>query len=112
MVAWKEREHELDDIHGLNDHGTINALQECGILNFFKVPNMRAHIRLLEYIVRMWNLEQKHFEVGAHILIVEVEYIYFLTGISMRGAPISMTGPRGGDVTTQDLIDQYCFPST
>ena len=58
----------------------------------------------------MWNPEQQHFEVGAHILIVEVEDIYFLTGLSRRGAPISLTGSRGGDITTQDLIDRHCIP--
>ena len=60
----------------------------------------------------MWNLEQQHFEVGAHILTVEVEYIYFVIGISRRGAPISLTGLGGGDITTQGLIDRYCFPGT
>ena len=73
---------------------------------------MRAQIRLLEYILKTWNPEQQHFEVGAHILTMEVEYIYFLTGISRIGVPISLTCPHGGDVTTQVLIDQYCFPRT
>ena len=27
MVVWKECEHELDDIHGVNDHGTVNNLR-------------------------------------------------------------------------------------
>ena len=60
----------------------------------------------------MWNLEKKYFEVGAHILIVEVEENYFLIGLSRRGDPISLIGPRGGDVTTQGFIDQYYFSGT
>ena len=60
----------------------------------------------------MWNLEQQHFEVVAHILIVEVKDIYFLTGILRRGAPISLTGSRGGHITTQELIDRHCIPRT
>ena len=60
----------------------------------------------------MWNPEQQHFEVGAHILIVEVEDIYFLTGLSRWGAPISLTGSRGGDITTQELINHHCIPGT
>ena len=52
------------------------------------------------------------FEVGAHILTVEVEDIYFLTGLSRRGAPISLTGSRGGDITTQELIDRQCILGT
>ena len=75
MTVWKEREHELDDIRGENNHGTVSALRECGILNFFEVPSMRAQIRLLEYILRMWNPAQQHFEVGEHILTMEVEDI-------------------------------------
>ena len=50
--------------------------------------------------------------VGAHVLIVEVEYIYFLIGLSRRGAPISLTGSRGGDITTQELINHHCIPGT
>ena len=61
---------------------------------------MVSHEQLLEYILRMWNLEQQYFEVGAHILTVEVEDIYFLTSLLRWGAPISLTGSRGGEYTT------------
>ena len=47
-----------------------------------------------------------------NMLTVEVEYIYFLTRLLRRGTPISLTGSHGGDVTTQELIDRYCLPST
>ena len=57
-------------------------------------------MNLLEYIVRTWNLEQQYFEVGAHVLTLEVEDIYFLKGLSRHGAPISLTGPHGGEITT------------
>ena len=60
----------------------------------------------------MWNLEQKHFKVGALTLTVYVEDIYFLTGLSRRGAPISLTGSHRGDITTQELIDRQCIPGT
>ena len=60
----------------------------------------------------MWNPEQQYSEVGSHVLIVEVEDIYFLTGLSRQGTPISLTGSRGGDVTTQNLIDRYYLPGT
>ena len=60
----------------------------------------------------MWNPEQHHFEVGPHVLTIEVEYMYFLTGLSRRGGPISLTGSRGGDVTTQELINCHCQPAT
>ena len=45
-------------------------------------------------------------------MTIEVEDIYFLTGLSRRGAPISLTGSRGGDITTQELINHHCIPGT
>ena len=69
---------------------------------------MVSHEWLLEHILQMWNLEQQYFEMGAHILIVEVEDIYFLNSLSRRGGPISLTGSRGGDITTRELIDRHC----
>ena len=93
MVVWKEREHELDFIRGANDHGNVSALWECGLIKLFKITSMRAHIILVACMHRMWNPKKQHFEVGAHILTVEVEYIYFLNEISWRGAHISLDGP-------------------
>ena len=60
----------------------------------------------------MWNLDQQYFKVGTHVFTIEVEDIYFLTGLSRRGAPISLTGSCGGDVTTQELIDRHCLLGT
>ena len=62
--------------------------------------------------MRKWNPEQQYFEVRSHILIVEVEDIYFLTGLLRWGAPISLTGSHGGDITTRELIDHHCVPGT
>ena len=73
---------------------------------------MVSHERLLEYILHTWNPKQQYFEVGAHVLTIEVEDIYFLTRLSIQGAPISLTGSCGGDVTTQELIDHHCLPGT
>ena len=71
---------------------------------------MVSHEQLLEHILWMWNPKQQCFKVGAHILIVEVEDIYFLTGFLRRGAPISLISSRGGDITTRELIDHHCAP--
>ena len=60
----------------------------------------------------MWNPEHQYFELGPHIVTVEVEDMYFLTGFSRRGVPISLTGSQGGDITTHDLIVFHCFPET
>ena len=100
MVVWKERQHEDDDSRASEDVGSIVSLRGCGLLKFFHVPSMMSHVRLLEYILRMWNPKQKYFKVGRQVLTMEVEYIYFLIYLSRYGAPISLTGPWGGDVTT------------
>ena len=73
---------------------------------------MVSQERLLEHILKMWNLEQQYFEVGAHILTLEVEEIYFFTSLSRRGAPISVTSSRGRDITTREIIDRHCAPGT
>ena len=68
---------------------------------------MISHVKLLEHILRMWNPKKQHFEVGAHIVTVEVEDIYFLTILSKHGAPISLTGSQGVDITKQELIVRH-----
>ena len=44
--------------------------------------------------------------------MINVEDIYFLTGLSRRGILVSFTGPRGGDMSIDDLIDEYCVVRT
>ena len=82
MVTWKERQHDDDDSRAARDVGYIAALRGCGLLKFFYAASMISHACLLEYILQMWNLEQQYFEVGPHIVTMEVEDTYFLTGLS------------------------------
>jgi hypothetical protein len=58
MLEWREREHEEEDSIVGNDPGTVVALQECGLLKFFRISGMRAQLRLLEYLVHMWDVDQ------------------------------------------------------
>ena len=112
MVISKERTHDNEDVATERNAGYIAALRDFGLLKFFWTPSMVSHEWLLEHIMQMWNPEQQYFEVGAHILMVEVEDIYFLTGFSRWGAPISLIGSRGRDITTRELIDHHCAPGT
>ena len=112
MVIWKEREHELNELQEANDLMNVRALKECGLLKYFRVPEMRAYVRLLEYLIHMWDPDQQHFWVGTHTLTIDVKDIYFLTGLSQRRSPIVLTGPRGGEISMDDLIDEYCAVGT
>jgi hypothetical protein len=71
---------------------------------------MRAQVRLLEYLVRMWDPDQQVFIVGAHTLAIDIEDIYFLTGLSRRGSHVSLTGSRGGGLKMSEYCNQYCVP--
>ena len=108
MAIWKEREHETSNIQAANDPPTIEALRNCILLKYFRVPSMKAHIRLLEYIISMWDPNQEHFVVGVHIFPIEIEDIYFLTSLSMRGNQAVSSGDRRGEGSLDDIIDQHC----
>ena len=69
---------------------------------------MKAHIRLLEYIIDMWDPDQEHFMVGVHILPIEVEDIYFLISLSIRGIPVVLFGAQGREGSLDDILDQHC----
>jgi hypothetical protein len=82
VLEWREREHEEDDAIAKNDLRTVVSLQECGLLKIFSIPGMRVQLRLLEFLVHMWDVDQYLFHVGVHTLTLDIEDIYFLTGFS------------------------------
>ena len=57
MVIWKEITHDDKDAAAERNPVCIDALWNYEILNFFQTPSMVSHDRLLEHILRMWNLE-------------------------------------------------------
>ena len=65
---------------------------------------MKAHVQLLEYIIDMWDPDQDNFVVGVHIMPIEIEDIYFLTSLSMRGSPVVLSGARGGEGSFDDIL--------
>ena len=54
-LTWREREHEEEDMISLHDLVTVNALRNCGLLKFFCISSMRAHISLLQYMLDSWD---------------------------------------------------------
>jgi hypothetical protein len=93
-----------------NHTPTISTLRDCRLLKYFRVPGMRAQVRLLEYLVRIWDPDQQVFIVGAHTLTIDIEDIYFLTGLSRRGSYYSLSGSRAGGLKMSEYCNQYCVP--
>jgi hypothetical protein len=75
VLEWREREHEEDNAMAENHPPTIASLRDCGLLKYFLIPCMRAQIRLLEYLVCMWDPDQQVFHVGVHTLSLDIEDI-------------------------------------
>jgi hypothetical protein len=92
MIEWKEREHEMDDLAALWSPRMWASLRACGLLKFFKLQKMKREIILLEHIIGLWDVAEQGFRIGTQLLTIELEDVYFLTGLSKRGVPISFTG--------------------
>ena len=75
---------------------------------------MRSNVRLLEFLVNYWDHDLGAFDLQGEILEITLEDIYFISGLSRRGASINLEGTdRGGDLlSVQNYIDTYCVPGT
>jgi hypothetical protein len=104
MLEWREREHEEDDAIAENDPRIVAALRECGLLKFFRIPGMRAQIRLLEYLVHMWDVDLQLFHVVIHTLTLDIDDIYFLMGLSRHGSHATLIGGRGGGLPMSEYV--------
>jgi hypothetical protein len=110
VLEWREREHEDENNSTENNPATIAALRNCGLLKYFRIPGMRAQVRLLEHLVQMWDPYQQAFHMGMHTLTIDIEDIYFLTGLSRRGSYVSLTGSRRGGRKMNEYCRYYCVP--
>ena len=110
VLEWHEREHEEDNSISENHPPTIATLRNCGLLKYFRILGMRAQVRLLEYLVHMWDPDQQVFHVGVHTFSLDIDDIYFLTGLSRCGYHASLTGSRGGGLPMSEYCHLQCFP--
>ena len=53
---------------------------------------MKANTRLLEMLIDYWDVEEEAFMIDQMPLRVEVEDIYFITGLSRRGEVVHSRG--------------------
>ena len=114
VLEWREREHEAMDHAALQSFPTIQALRTCGLLKFFCTSPMWANVRILEFMVNYWDHELGMFNLQGETLELTVEDIYFITGLSQRGAPMNLEGTgRGSDpLSVQNYVDMFCIPGT
>jgi hypothetical protein len=50
------------------------------------------------------------FHVGVHVLSLDIEDIYFLMGLSRRGAHVTLTGGRGDGLPMSKYTRRHCEP--
>ena len=103
-VTWREREHTVADNEVMNSPEALDALQGCGLLKFFKLPNMKANTRLLELLIDYWDVEEEAFMIDQIPLRVDVEDIYFITGLSRRGEVVHSRGRTRSSLTIEDYV--------
>jgi len=106
-ITWREHEHEEEDLIALHDPATVNALRNYGLLNFFRISSMRQQINLLQYWLDAWDLTSQAFQIRGKSIPLTMEDIYFLTGLSRRGAPVSLLGPSHGGDSVRDYVRRH-----
>ena len=114
VLEWMEHEHEDMDQESLQNPSSVNVLRSSGLLKFFCTSPMWANVRLLEFMIKYWDHDLGMFNLQGESLEITSEDIYFISGLSQRGAPVNLEGTgRGGDpLSVQNYIDIYCAPGT
>jgi hypothetical protein len=81
----------MDDLVTLQSPHMRATLRACGLLKFFKLQKMKKEILLLKHMIDLWDVAEQGFWIGTQLLTIKLEDVYFLTGISKRGVPISFS---------------------
>ena len=58
------------------------ALHAFGLYKFWCLGGLRAKTRLLQMLADYWDPDSKSFQIDGISLTIEVEDIYFITGLS------------------------------
>jgi len=111
-ITWQEREHEEQDIVALNDLGTIEAFRNYGLLKYFKFFRMRQQLELLQFFVHTWDPIYQAFHIRGKVVAIMIDDVYFLTGLSRHGAPISLSAFACGGELVRDYIQQFFLLGT
>ena len=93
VLEWREREHEDMDQEALWDAPMVNVLQQSGLLKFFCTSAMRSNVRLLEFMINYGDHDLGMFDLQGEFIEIILEYVYFISGLSCRGAQLTWKVP-------------------
>ena len=113
VLEWREREHgDVEEVVRADLMGQ-QALCACGLYKFWCLGGLRAKPRLLQMVVDYWDPDSDSFQIDRMSLTIEVEDIYFITGLSRWGEVVNLRshGLRGG-LTIDEYIAVYYYPDT
>ena len=82
VLEWSEREHGDVEEAVRADLMAQQALHACGLYKFRCLGGLRAKLRLLKMLVDYWDPDSESFQIDGMSLTIEVEDIYFITGLS------------------------------
>ena len=82
VLEWREREHGEVEEAVRADIMAQQALRRCGLYKFWCLGGLRAKPGLLQMLVDYWDPDSESFRIDGMSLTIEVEDIYFITGLS------------------------------
>ena len=82
VLEWREHEHEDVEEAVCGDLMAQQVLRACRIYKFWCLGGLRAKPRLLQMLVDYWDPDSESFQIERMFLTIEVEDIYFITGLS------------------------------
>ena len=106
-ITWREREHSAIDNHVMEDKNALDALRGYGSLKKFKIPNIKDNTRLLELLIHYWSAEDDALMIDQMPLRIEIEDIYFTTGLSRSREVVHSTGKMRGSLMIEDCVHIY-----
>ena len=110
-LEWREREHgDVEEVVRGNLMGQ-QALRACGLYKFWCLGGLRAKPRLLQILVDYWDPDSESFHIDVMSLTIEVEDIYFITGLSRWREVVNLRSREpGGGLTIDEYIAMYYYP--
>ena len=82
VLEWRECEHGDVEEAVRADLMAQQVLRACGLYKFWCLGGLRAKPGLLHMLVDYWDPESESVLIDGMSLTIEVEDIYFITGLS------------------------------